>query len=595
VRLSGLCSRKIFWLLFAASLILALWSFAVPIFEAPDEPHHWQNAEYIHAYWKLPPYNQAFVEGNQAPLYYLLVSPFSIHSSVPPLKAAVEDGKMGPSCPPRFYENCPSDLRNYWPIRIVRLITALISVATVLFTALAATEATANPDIGILAGSLVAFLPQFSFRGSTVNNDAMVACSCAAATWYLVRFTRASESRTAMWCAVACTLAFLSKINGIVVSIGFIAYILILRLPWIECLQRMKFLFIGLVVVSPWLFRNRLLYGDFLAQSIMPRVVPVLVDRKPLTAPYFYTMFPNALWRSFIGVFGWGNIALPLLMYRIYLLLTTIAFVGLMCGLIQRKIDRKLCAVLLLILFLTIAATIQLNLTFTQPQGRYLFPALTATMVLCAVGLGALPKWRGVATYGVIALLGFLNMYALIMVVYPAYWIPTQVSLQIDSDASAKLTKISPYIPLTPGHSFTQSFIAKHNNLSAVEIEFTNGGHPVNSGDVVLHLKAALTAATDIANISIPASLMRRCCAYMRLSFHPIMGSKDKIYYVSIETVHVSPTAEVTVFVGDEDLGANGSLYVDNRPQAKSTLFRTYYEPRLEPCPKCLCKFSGSK
>src|SRR5215510_13975358 len=71
------------WLLASAALLLVLWSFAVPVFEAPDEPAHWQYAQYLHAQHKLPVYEARFVEANQPPLYYLLIAPFAAPSAVP--------------------------------------------------------------------------------------------------------------------------------------------------------------------------------------------------------------------------------------------------------------------------------------------------------------------------------------------------------------------------------------------------------------------------------------------------------------------------------------------------------------------------------
>src|ERR1035437_7602580 len=76
------------WLLFcaiAAFLLFAVWSFALPVFESPDEPQHWLNARYIHDYLRLPPYNATYYEGNQAPLYYIVMAPFAFPDSGPPL------------------------------------------------------------------------------------------------------------------------------------------------------------------------------------------------------------------------------------------------------------------------------------------------------------------------------------------------------------------------------------------------------------------------------------------------------------------------------------------------------------------------------
>jgi hypothetical protein len=59
------------WLLASSALLLIAWSFAVPVFEAPDEPVHWQYAQYVHEQKKLPRYDARFVEANQPPLCYL--------------------------------------------------------------------------------------------------------------------------------------------------------------------------------------------------------------------------------------------------------------------------------------------------------------------------------------------------------------------------------------------------------------------------------------------------------------------------------------------------------------------------------------------
>src|SRR5262245_55058539 len=94
------------WLLASTALLLVLWSFAVPIFEAPDEPAHWQYAQYLHTQKKLPVYTAWVVEANQPPLYYLLIAPFAAPSTLP-VSAAHFDaaGRLMPEFPPRFYRH----------------------------------------------------------------------------------------------------------------------------------------------------------------------------------------------------------------------------------------------------------------------------------------------------------------------------------------------------------------------------------------------------------------------------------------------------------------------------------------------------------
>src|SRR5437870_1987682 len=117
------------WLLASSALLLSLWSFAVPVFEAPDEPVHWQYAQYLHEQKKLPFYEARFVEANQPPLYYLLVAPFAAPSAIPSSAARLDAaGRLMPDFPPRFYRHTKGDVKRYWPLRISRLVTCMVSV-----------------------------------------------------------------------------------------------------------------------------------------------------------------------------------------------------------------------------------------------------------------------------------------------------------------------------------------------------------------------------------------------------------------------------------------------------------------------------------
>lgn len=56
------------WVLVALGALLMLtWSLVVPVSEAPDEPHHWMVARYMHDHWSLPHYDASLVEANQPP------------------------------------------------------------------------------------------------------------------------------------------------------------------------------------------------------------------------------------------------------------------------------------------------------------------------------------------------------------------------------------------------------------------------------------------------------------------------------------------------------------------------------------------------
>lgn len=146
----------------------------------------------------------------------------------------------------------------------------------------------------------------------------------------------------------------------------------------------------------------------------MLRAVPMLVSEKPISSPYFETIFPSVLARSFVGVFGAMNVYLPEWLYKICALMAVIGVLGFFLSVMRRAVDKRVAIVLIVLPLLSIGATVQLNLTFTQPQGRYLFPALTAFMVLIAIGLSEPFKLHRNLTYWVVAVCIAINLYALI-------------------------------------------------------------------------------------------------------------------------------------------------------------------------------------
>jgi 4-amino-4-deoxy-L-arabinose transferase-like glycosyltransferase len=403
-------------LLVASAVLLLTWSLVVPVFEMPDEPHHWAYARYMHDYQRLPLYTPTMIEANQPPLYYWLISSVSTDTALPVY--------LGPSSTPRWYQNSRSDLWKYWPIRWARIITAFLSTLTILFSYFAGREATGSHNTGLLAGGLVAFLPEFTFRGVGISNDAMVATMSAITTYFMILLIRRGFSwPIGIVASLSVAFAFLSKISAVIFVPIFIGVLLVNGTDWRSRTKRLTVLLVGLVCTVPWLIRNQELYGDPLASKAMLRIVPVLIDKKPIWSPYFWNVFPRVLAQSFVGVFGWMNVYLPGWVYTAFALLALLGMIGLVRVLYQDKIHRTLLLVLTALPILAVASTIQLNLTFTQPQGRYLFPALTATAVLVAIGLESLPGWNTRVTYITLWLVAGINVYALLGVELPAYWL----------------------------------------------------------------------------------------------------------------------------------------------------------------------------
>jgi 4-amino-4-deoxy-L-arabinose transferase-like glycosyltransferase len=288
---------------------------------------------------------------------------------------------------------------------------------------MAGVEATGDETTGMLVGGIVAFLPQFTFRGMNVSNDSLVTMTCAAVTYLVVRLIK----RGFTWplgiiAAIVTALAFLSKISAIFLPIPLSLAILSTQDTWRLRLGRLSVLGIAFLIVAPWLIRNQILYGDPLANRIMLTVVAHIVDPKPITSPYFLTTFPSTLFLSFIGMFGWMNLRLPDWLYLFFGLLAAMAILGYFWRGFQRQIDRRLTLILLTFPILSLAITVYINLNFSQPQGRYLFPALGAIALLVGVGLEGLHCWSKQLTYYLLGVLLLVNLYIIGAIIIPAYW-----------------------------------------------------------------------------------------------------------------------------------------------------------------------------
>ena len=412
--------REVRGLLVVAAVLLTAWSFVVPIFEGPDEFLHWQYARHLHDRWRLPVYGPEFAEGNSPPLYYAAIAPVATRTVTPP-PAVWLDGRGLFAMPflPRFFLGAADDWQRYWPIRNARLVTVLMSLATVIICARIGLEATDRASTALFTAAIVAFLPQFTFRGSQVSNDALVATMGACAVWGMVRIVmRGFSWRRGVLTAIALAAAWLTKINALCLLPAFALVILTEPVPWRKRLVYLSVLAVTLALVAPWSIRNVMLYGDPFAVGVMPSAVPLLIVERAFVSDYWVTRFPREVFKTFVGYFGHATVKLPRLVYVAWLAFFAIAAVGL----IRRNatspaLSKRLALILLTAIAGACVILVRINMQFDQPQGRYLFPVLPAVALLIAIGL---ESWRVPARTTALALAG-VNALILMFVVVPAY------------------------------------------------------------------------------------------------------------------------------------------------------------------------------
>ena len=177
---------------------------AIPLFEAPDEPAHMHYAAFVHSHGRLPRQEPLEVpgEGMQPPLVYMVSAPLLGGSDLDVAWAAEElDRATVPTTRParRTLGGGPS-IASYqhgyrqWvtdgrlaPLQVLRFTSLAFGLLAVIFTFAAMWRLTHDARLALLAGSLLAFNPQFLFGSGYFSNDTAAASLGAAGLWLVVR------------------------------------------------------------------------------------------------------------------------------------------------------------------------------------------------------------------------------------------------------------------------------------------------------------------------------------------------------------------------------------------------------------------------
>ncbi|MBZ0300890.1 MAG: glycosyltransferase family 39 protein [Anaerolineae bacterium] len=398
------------WLLAAFVLLGLVYSYAVPIWESPDEWNHFGMAQFINLTGTLPvqivgqprPYGYG-QEGSQPPLYYLIAA-----GVIAPFDRSDFDAVLEPN--PHAIIGDPNEIGDknfklhdqlYPPplygtalaVYAVRLFSTLLGAVTV-----AAVYASARllvpdqPAVALLAAGLTAFNPQFVFISVSVNNDNLVTALNSLTIWQMLLLLRDGfHPRRSLILGVLIALASLSKLSGLVLLpvVGLAAlWVAVRRRDW-----RGFWAFAGLVggvwVIGAgwWYARNLLLYGELFGTQ---RMLDIFGRRPPPPLTELLTEEFEGLRISYWGLFGWFNVFTVRPFYWIMDGLTALGVIGGLAYLWRRRraIERVI-PVLLLALFLALGGVSLISWTMqtAASQGRLLFPFIAAGSSLMALGL----------------------------------------------------------------------------------------------------------------------------------------------------------------------------------------------------------------
>ncbi len=440
--------RAIVWALVLGHLLLALaYSVINPLGEAPDEADHWAYVVHIAREGELP--GAKVTQAKHPPFYHATAALVSLPADPtndflrinPDIELAPHDGWS-----PNFFIHTA---REQWPwsggilgFHLARLWSVLLSTMTVAAVyGLARAALPGRVYVALGATALAAFLPEFAFIGSSVSNDGAAALFGALSLWGGFAIYRSGgQFRRGWWTPLALGLGFLTKVStaalwpvvGLAIVLGAAGSIRGVFTAWRRWLTAGLLVFVpALLIAAPWLLRNLRLYGDLLGTEMVRKTVDLR------TAPWGWEdtgWLLRGWFLSFWGKFGGaGHIPLPPIVYWLLGAACLAAAGGLVRLYLRRDWRGERWALTLLLLSVAAVALgiWQYSLTaLGTDQGRLLFPALGALVVLLAAGLLAwLPERRlglGAAVLGAASLA--LGLYALFGVLAPAFSPPAPAS-----------------------------------------------------------------------------------------------------------------------------------------------------------------------
>jgi len=453
VQLSWIRETVVIPLLVLLSLFVILgatYSVITPLWEAPDETCHLSYVLYLTREHRLPVMGE-FEEAHQPPLYYGLGAMATFW---------IETSNVGELLRhnPKFIWSGEGDEVNamihgndeLFPyhgtalaMHLVRFLSTLLGMVTVLTTYLLAREIVPESrSLALGAAAINAFIPQFIFINSVINNDSLVITLSSLSLLQMVRIMKGKEvPRVAfLWLGLFLGLSLMTKQSALVlVPLAILAIVM----GAFKARDFAKFakwgavtFLLTFVLVFWWYLRNQFLYGDPLGLAAFHAT---RVPEAGIVFDNWGTMksFLGKMHASFWARFGWMNVEVDNLIIQALKVPYLAAATGLALLPLRRSYtsDEQPRLQLIGFLLLSIVACFIWVMGYCTRfggsgiQGRYLFPVISAISTVLALGLAnLLPKRLSFLPLAIfitpLALLASLSPFLYIAPAYPRQILP---------------------------------------------------------------------------------------------------------------------------------------------------------------------------
>ena len=393
------------------------------------------------------------------------------------------------------------------------------------------------PGERILASStalFVATIPQFLHGAVSVSNDTLAILLSTAYLLSLLHYIKDPFTlRRQIICGLLlglCLLAKLFTLCYLPVTVCIITGV---------CLKEKKKLIAHLCVIFAvatlvagwWYLRNWLISNDpFLAKTVLT-LYPWFMRHIPLSPGDVGGMLVQTF-VSFFGYFGAMQFSIHpyhLITYGCVMLLGAAGWFRSGTRNTITAFQRKALGVLLITLLGGLGFFMLLNINYVgSSMGRYLFVVIAPIAILTFTGIWLLvpPPWRNSFLLALSLLLLIMNLNTLFRVVKPAYAEPL-----LSAGAHQPLFS-HPTPGINSATTISQSFISSQNNLSGLQVMFSNLSK-TKRGEITFSLTEGRNTGTVLRRSTLPIGEITDTTRYF-FSFPPIMDSKAKEYLLSV-------------------------------------------------------------
>lgn len=333
--------------------------------------------------------------------------------------------------PPLYYLLCvPVYAATAGSTFALRLVAALLQLATIGLVFRACRDLFVDrPEIAVGAAAFVAFLPTQAQLAGAINNDALSTLVCAALFWRLGLLVKNGQDvRGAVVLGVLLGVGLLTKLSVLqLLPAVLLAYALAKAAGRPGVWRGLGIaLGLGVLLASPWLVRNTLLYGDPLTLKIYRLTGPNFSPADVMQgfgwsqsdyvrnvgarsfATFWYFLPPDLSPRRFTGS------PAPLLLVLVTALGGLWGTYRWLRGKAGEPGQKRAVILWLAGIFFLLPFFAQFVLTVFQAQGRYFLPALLPVAVVTCLGWSTLAgRARLVATFAPAAVLLVMTLYVL--------------------------------------------------------------------------------------------------------------------------------------------------------------------------------------